>query len=192
MNTLCTEDGIETVCLFITNCCPWLKAVEWVLTGCIKSFQFFTVMLFVSLWCYMPLQKWLGHTWPWLSFISMESPPASLVSSGSFAEVLINRLIMYRRKHCSETRGEYHGLSLSLLNILNPFWLLQSAFCLTSWHIHTFYPTSGGFKVIWKDDLKPFILLIFPDGLNLKSICPKHVTFVLIVDWNSFLNYFFS
>lgn len=37
---------------------------------------------------------------------SMEDPPASLVSPGIFADVLTNRLVMYRRKHCSETKGE--------------------------------------------------------------------------------------
>lgn len=36
----------------------------------------------------------------------MKDPPASLVSSGIFAEVLIDRLAMYGRKHCSETKGE--------------------------------------------------------------------------------------
>lgn len=40
--------GVQTEWVLITNCCPLLKTDEWVSTGSIKSFQFFTVTLFVN------------------------------------------------------------------------------------------------------------------------------------------------
>lgn len=109
----------------------------------------------------------------------MEDPAASQVSSGIFADVPIDRLVMCRRKHCSETKAEYQGMLSTLLHFINPCWSLRSDFCL--WRIPAFHPTSGslapqGKRRFWsyleRHD-KPFHLPNFRGELKRKACLSK-------------------